>query len=120
MDSNIFEIVKLVLQIGLIILTAFVVPSIKKLINEKTTKEQRENAQFWTAIAIKCAEDIFKEKGQGKLKKDYVIEWLNRNKIKITEEQMNILIDTIVAEFNKNGWNVPIVLNSTQQEEISK
>ena len=109
-DNNVFEIVKLVLQICLIILTAFVVPSIKKLINEKTTKEQRENAKFWTALAIKCAEDIYKERGQGKLKKEYVIDWLNRNNIKISPEQMDALIDIIVEEFNKNGWEIPIVL----------
>lgn len=110
LDSNIFEIVKLVLQIGLIILTAFVVPAVRKLINEKTTKEQRENAKFWTAIAIKCAEDIYKEKGQGKLKKEWVVDWLNRNNIKITPEQMDTLIDIIVNEFNKNGWEMPVVL----------
>lgn len=109
-DSNIFEIVKLILQIGLIVLTAFIVPSIKRLINEKTNKEQRETAKFWAALAIKCAEDIFKERGQGKLKKEHVVEWLNRNKIKISKDQMDTLIDMIVAELNANGWDKPIVL----------
>lgn len=110
LDSNIFEIVKLVLQIGLIILTAFVVPAVRKLINEKTTKEQRENAKFWTTLAVKYAEEIYKEKGQGKLKKEYVVDWLNKNKIKISNEQMDTLIEMIVTEFNEKGWNVPVVL----------
>lgn len=109
-DSNIFEIVKLVLQIGLIVLTAFIVPAIKKFLAEKTTKEQRENAKFWTTLAVKYAEEIYKEKGQGKLKKEFVIDWLNRNKIKISKDQMDTLIDMIVTEFNKNGWDTPIVL----------
>ena len=110
LDSNIFEIVKLVLQIGLIVLTAFIVPAIKKFLAEKTTKEQRENAKFWTAIAVKCAEDIYKEKGQGKLKKEWVVDWLNKNNVKITNDQMDTLIEIIVTEFNEKGWNVPIVL----------
>lgn len=110
LDNNVFEIVKLALQIGLIVLTAFVVPAVRKFLNEKTTKEQRENAKFWTALAVKCAEDIYKERGQGKLKKEYVIEWLNRNNIKISPEQMDALIDIIVEELNKNGWEIPVVL----------
>lgn len=110
MDSNVFEIVKLVLQIGLIVLTAFIVPVVKKLLAEKTTKEQRENAKFWTTLAVKYAEEIYKEKGQGKLKKEYVVDWLNKNNIKISADQMDILIEMIVSEFNKTDWNVPVVL----------
>ena len=112
MDSNIFEIVKLVLQIALLVVTVFVIPSAKKWIETNTTKEQREEAKFWTGIAVKAAESIYKEKGQGQLKKEWVLEWLHNNNIKITMEQANILIDMTVEEFNKNGWNVPILKTS--------
>ena len=109
-DNNVFEIVKLILQICLIILTAFIVPTVKRFLSEKTTKEQRENAKFWTMLAVKYAEEIYKEKGQGKLKKEYVVDWLNKNNIKISNEQMDTLIEMVVTEFNKNGWDTPIVL----------
>ena len=109
MDSNMFEIAKLVLQIALLVATVFVIPSVKKWMEANTTKEQREEAKFWTGIAVKAAESIYKEKGQGQLKKEWVLEWLNKNNVKITMEQANILIDMVVQEFNKNGWNLPIL-----------
>lgn len=112
MDSNMFEIVKLVLQIVLLVVTVFVIPSAKKWMETNTTKEQREEAKFWTGIAVKAAESIYKEKGQGQLKKEWVLEWLHNNNIKITMGQANILIDMIVEEFNKNGWNTPILKTS--------
>lgn len=112
MDSNIFEIVKLVLQITLLVVTVIVIPSAKKWMEANTTKEQREEAKFWTGIAVKAAESIYREKGQGQLKKEWVIDWLNKNNVKITMEQANILIDMVVQEFNKNGWNIPILKTS--------
>ena len=112
MDSNMFEIVKLVLQIALLVATAFVIPSAKKWMKANTTKEQREEAKFWTGIAVKAAESIYKAKGQGQLKKEWVLEWLNNNNVTITMPQANILIDMVVEEFNKNGWNIPILKTS--------
>lgn len=108
MNNEVFEIVQLVLQIALIIITAFIVPAIRKYLNSKTTKEQREEFMYWTNLAIKIAEDIYKERGQGKIKKEYVLEYLNNlnNKtLKLNNEQISSLIDMIVAEFNKNGWD---------------
>ena len=59
---------------------------------------------FWTKLAVQIAEEIYKEKGQGMLKKETVIDFLNKNGIKMSIEQIYFLIDTIVTEFNKNGW----------------
>ena len=44
MDENVFEILKLILQIGLIVLTGFVVPALRKWILTNTTKVQRKEA----------------------------------------------------------------------------
>ena len=104
-----FEILKLVLQIALLVLTAFVVPSAKKWIEANTSTEERKEATFWLSIAVKAAESIYQEKGQGQLKKEWVLEWLNKNNIKISTDQADILIDMVVTEFNKNGWNIPIL-----------
>ena len=110
MDENVFEILKLILQIGLLVLTGFVVPALRKWILTNTTKVQRKEAVFWIGIAIKAAEDIYKIKGAGKLKKEWVLEWCKNNNINFTTEQLNILIDLIVGEFNKNGWDKPLEL----------
>jgi len=81
------------------VMTYIVVPFLK----ERTTKEQRQNIAFWVKIAVTAAEQIYKEKGQGILKKEYVIKFLNEKGIKITEEQLDTLIEAAVYEMN-NGY----------------
>lgn len=87
----------LIALIGAII-TYIIVPFLKS----KTTKEQRDNTVFWVQIAVNAAEQIYQGKGQGKLKKEYVLEFLNSKGIKITIEQLDILIESAVYELNKN------------------
>ena len=87
----------LIALIGAII-TYIIVPFIKS----ETTEKQRDNIHFWVWIAVNAAEQIYKEKGQGKLKKEYVLEFLNSKGIKITDEQLDALIEATVFEINKN------------------
>lgn len=101
MDPLIYEILKLVIMI----LSAIVVYRIIPFLKAKTSIEQREEAEYWIRVAIRVAEQIYKDKGQGTLKKEYVLEWLNKNGIQITKEQADVLIDLIVKEFNKWGWD---------------
>ena len=101
MDNTYMELVKVFVALLGAVVTYYVIPYIKA----KTTKEQREDAVFWTKLAVQIAEEIYKEKGQGMLKKETVIDFLNKNGIKMSIEQMDFLIDAIVTEFNKNGWN---------------
>jgi LL-H family phage holin len=57
-------------------------------------------------MAVACAEMIFKEQGMGADKKEYVVNFLNdmfnKNKIVITEEQINILVESAVKEMKMN------------------
>ena len=80
------------------IITYIIVPFLKS----KTTKEQRDNTVFWVQIAVNAAEQIYKEKGKGKNKKEYVLEFLNSKGIKITDDQLDALIEATVYELNKN------------------
>lgn len=105
MRAENFEMLKLVLQIFLIALTAFVIPTAKQWITQNTTEKQRKEALYWGNLGIKLAEQIYKEKGKGLLKKEFVLEWLNKNGIKISIEQANILIDSIVDFYNAQGWD---------------
>ena len=86
--------------IGLIgaIITYVVVPYIRS----KTTEKQRDGAKFWVQVAVNAAEQIYKEKGQGIIKKKYVVDFLNEKGIKITDEQLDALIEAAVYELNKN------------------
>jgi len=92
--------IKIILAlIGLLgtIITYIVIPYIKS----KTTKEQRESVVFWVQIAVNAAEQIYIGEGQGKDKKQYVIELLNSKGIQITEDQLDVLIEAAVFEMNK-------------------
>lgn len=108
MNEQVFEIITLILRAILIIVTVFIMPRLKKWIDANTTVKQREDAVFWTKLAVRMAEEIYRERGQGKFKKSYVVDWLISNGVKISEEQMDTLIEMVVTEYNKNGWGAVI------------
>ena len=93
---NIDIIVKVLIPILGAILTYLIVPFLKS----KTTKEQRENIYFWVQVAVQAAEMIYKEKGQGKLKKEYVVDFLISKGINITIQELDVLIEAAVKELN--------------------
>lgn len=80
------------------VITYIVVPFLKS----KTTKEQRENLEFWVRIAVNAAEQVFKGAGLGEKKKQYVVDFLNSKGIVITEDQLDALIEAAVFELNIN------------------
>lgn len=104
MRQDIFDIVVMALRLILLVVTVVLLPKIKAWIEANTSEKERENARFWTRLVVQLAEDIYREHGQGKFKKEYVIKWLGKNGIKISESQMDALIRDVVTEFNKNGW----------------
>jgi len=93
---NIDIIVKVLIPLLGAILTYLIVP----LILQKTTKQQRENIYFWVTVAVQAAEMIYKEKGQGKLKKEYVVDFLVSKGINITIQELDVLIEAAVKELN--------------------
>jgi len=93
---NIEIIIKIIIPILGAIITYLIVP----LVKQKTTKEQRENIYFWVKVAVAAAEQIYKEKGQGKLKKEYVVDFLVSKGINITIQELDVLIEAAVKELN--------------------
>ena len=93
---NIDIIVKVLIPLLGAIITYLIVPFIR----QKTTKEQRENIYFWVGVAVSAAEQIYKEKGQGKLKKEYVVDFLIAKGVNITIEELDVLIEAAVKELN--------------------
>lgn len=104
MNEQIFDIVVMALRVVLMAVTVFLLPKVKAWIEANTTAKEREDAVFWTKLAVRMAEEIWKERGQGKFKKEYVVEWLGKNGVKISASQMDTLIEMVVTEYNKNGW----------------
>lgn len=93
---NIDIVVKVIIPILGAIITYILVPFFKS----KTTKQQRENIYFWVRVAVQAAEMIYREKGQGKLKKEYVVEFLISKGIGITTEELDVLVEAAVKELN--------------------
>lgn len=59
-----------------------------------------DKAMEWIKIAVRAAEQIYKESGMGKEKFAYVSEWIS-NKFKISEADLKNLIEGAVYELNK-------------------
>lgn len=60
-----------------------------------------DNVMKWVTIAVKAAEQIYKESGKGKEKFEYVSKWISE-KFKISEEDLKNLIESAVFELNKD------------------
>lgn len=57
-------------------------------------------------IAVKAAEQIYKENSQGNLKKQYVLMRLNEQGFKVTEKELDDMIEASVLELNR--WKLEI------------
>ena len=102
MDEKIFELILAIIPVLGVILTSFIIPYFKEQIgNEKLNKYQE-----WVSMSVMAAEMIFTGSGMGTEKKEYVVKFLteqfNKNKVVITEEQMNILIESAVKQMKEN------------------
>lgn len=102
MNEVLFKIILGLISILATIITGIVVPYIREKIgNEKLAKYKE-----WASLAVECAEMIFAEQGMGQSKKEYVVNFLNRmfnkDKVVITPEQIEILIESAVKEMKLN------------------
>ncbi len=98
MNEVLFKIILALIPVLGTILTSVIVPYIR----EKIGNEKLAKYEYWASMAVECAEMMFKEQGMGETKKEYVTNFLNemfnKNKIVITEEQLNILIESCVKQ----------------------
>ena len=98
MSNNLFQVVLAVFSVICTIITYFVVPYIKSSVDIKKLEKYKE----WANLAVRCAEMIWRETGHGADKKQYVVDFLNNlfnaKKIIITEDQLNILIESAVQQ----------------------
>ena len=96
MDNRLFQIILAVIPVLCTVLTAYIVPYIKA----KIGTENLSKYEYWVNIAVKAAEMIWTETGHGADKKQYVVDFMNNmfnsKKIIITEEQINLLIESAV------------------------
>lgn len=96
MNINLTEIIVALIGLLGLIITGVLVPYIRS----KTTAEQRENIYTIVLLAVQAAEQIFFKPGEGEKKKQFVIDYLSSRGIKLTIEDLNILIEAAVKELN--------------------
>ncbi|MDD7352497.1 MAG: phage holin, LLH family [Peptoniphilaceae bacterium] len=97
--NNIFYVV---LSIVSVLVTGVLVP----LLKQKYGKEKVLSVIEAVDIAVKAAEQIYKETGQGNLKKQYVLMRLNEQGFKVTEKELDDMIEASVLELNR--WKLEI------------
>lgn len=97
--SNIFYVV---LSVVSVLITGVLVP----LLKQKYGKEKIVNVMEAVDIAVKAAEQIYTKTGQGQLKKQYVLMRLNEQGIKISEKELDDMIEASVLELNR--WKMEI------------
>jgi LL-H family phage holin len=98
MDERLFQIILALIPVLGVIVTSFVIPFIK----EKIGTERLAKYEYWATLAVRAAEMLWTESGAGANKKQYVVSFLNemfnKNKVVITEQQIEILVESAVKQ----------------------
>ena len=93
-------IISLVVTASVILVTRYVIPKIK----EEIGTEKFNKIVEYVGYAVTAAEQIFVGTGLGEQKKEFVLNFINGelNKLNysITEEELNILIESTVKSMN--------------------
>ena len=92
--NNIFYVV---LSIVSVLVAGVLVPVLK----QKYGKEKVLSVMEAVDIAVKAAEQIYTKSGQGNLKKQYVLMRLNEQGFKVTEKELDDMIEASVLELNR-------------------
>lgn len=64
---------------------------------------RKHNLEKWVKIGVNTAEQIYKESKKGPEKKEYVRNKV-KEKFKINDDELDQLIDGVVAELNNTVW----------------
>ena len=96
MNDVTFIILKLVVSVCAALVTVYLIPYIKTLRNDKRYASLLDAVE----VAVRAAEQTFKESGQGARKKEEVLtfvrEWMQSHGISISSYQLDQLIECAV------------------------
>ncbi len=105
MNENIFDLILAIIPVLGVIITGFLIPFIK----EKIGSEKLVKYEYWVTTAVQAAEMLYTESGSGAEKKQYVVNFLNdmfnKNKVVITEDQLNLLVEAAVKQMKMDESN---------------
>lgn len=100
MNELTFTILKIVTSISSVLIVRYLIPYLKN----KIKRSDYELALSIVESAVRAAEQTIKGSGKGAVKKEEVVNWvhnwLNENGFKISDEQLDILIEEAVYVLN--------------------
>jgi hypothetical protein len=101
MDERILNIILACIPVFMGVITYFVLPLLKAKIGDANVA----NITKWITYAVEAAEMIYKaETGKGLEKKQYVVDFIdnmfNAKKEVISKEQINVIIEAVLAELD--------------------
>lgn len=103
MDTNVFMTIALaIISIAGALVSAHLIPWIKNNISSK----DMETIIFWVRFAVRCADQLFTPEQWEDKKKYvtlYVIDMARKIGLKLTEQDINVLIEAAVNEIHHGG-----------------
>ena len=100
MNDITFIVLKIIVSVAAALMTVFVIP----LLKEKLQDVRYQRLLAYVEVAVRAAEQTIKGSGQGHVKKDevinYVTAWMLSHGIKISEDQLDQLIEAAVYVMN--------------------
>lgn len=103
MNDITFDILKIICSICIALVTAYLIPYIKSMCDDARYK----NLVDMVAVAVRAAEQTFRQSGQGAQKKEEVLnfisEYMTTHGFSISSYQLDQLIECAVYQMKQGG-----------------
>jgi LL-H family phage holin len=103
MDTKVFMTIAMaIISIAGALVSAYVIPWIKT----KISAQDMETIVFWVRFAVRCADQLFTPEQWAEKKQyvmNYIIDMANKLGLKLTEQDINVLIESAVNEIHHGG-----------------
>ena len=97
MNEGIVQIILAVIALLGTVITAIVAPYIRA----KYTAEKRQEAYEYVTIAVRAAEQVLKAiDPSGEKRKAYVLAFMDQMGLKVTDDELDVMIEAAVKELN--------------------
>lgn len=118
MDEIIFEVIKVIVMIAVLVVARYLVPWIK----EKIGADKLAQIEKWTKYAVEMAQQVhWTETGEDKkaIVTKFLKEMLTAKNIALSDEQLDVLIEAAVKEM-KIAENAGIVIDAVDETSASE
>lgn len=103
MNDLTFNILKIIVSVATVLISAYVIPLLKEKLNDSKYQRLLEMVE----IAVRAAEQTIKGSGQGAIKKEEVVAfvstWMVSHGINISDSQLDQLIEAAVWQLKQEA-----------------